>query len=226
MRNTTRESISRSVLVWDLPTRLFHWLTVVLVATAYVSWRINRMDWHVIAGEALLALVVFRLIWGLVGSETARFARFLAAPSAAARHLARLFHSEPDVQIGHNPAGGWMVVVLLALLLGETLSGIVVYNDVSAATGPLSEVMPESVENLMTNLHALLWQALIAAVLMHVAAIATYRMVKGHRLTQAMFSGHKQLPVARAAPRIASFPLALFVLGCSIAVAVLISSVL
>jgi len=184
------------------------------------------MDWHVIAGEALLALVVFRLIWGLVGSETARFARFLAAPSAAARHLARFFHREPDVQIGHNPAGGWMVVVLLALLLGETLSGIVVYNDVSAATGPLSEVMPESVENLMTNLHALLWQALIAAVLLHVAAIATYGVAKGHRLTQAMFSGRKQLPAASASPRIASFPLALFVLGCSIAVAVLISSVL
>ena len=76
-----------------------------------------------------------------MGSETARFARFLASPRVAARHLARLFRREPDEQVGHNPAGGWMVLLLLALLLGETLTGIVVNNDV-ADEGPLTEMMP------------------------------------------------------------------------------------
>ena len=226
MQSAKRQDSFRSVLVWDLPTRLFHWLTVILVVTAYVTWRIDRMDWHLLAGKALLAMLLFRLVWGFMGSETARFARFLASPPAAARHLARLFHREPDVQIGHNPAGGWMVVVLLALLAGETLSGIVVNNDVSDATGPLSEIMPANVANLMTDLHSLLWQTLLAAVLLHVAAIATYAVAKGHRLTRAMFTGRKRLPSSSASPRVASLPLALIVLGCSIVAAWLIAGFL
>jgi cytochrome b len=83
------------------------------------------MDWHLLAGEALLALVFFRIAWGFVGSDTAQFAQFLASPYGATRHFARLLRREPDMQVGHNPAGGWMVLLLLALLLGETLTGIV-----------------------------------------------------------------------------------------------------
>ena len=95
--------------VWDLPTRLFHWLAIILVLAAWLTERLNWMDWHAFAGKALLALLLFRLAWGVVGSDTARFARFVASPRAAALHLARLFHREPDEQIGHNAAGGWMV---------------------------------------------------------------------------------------------------------------------
>ena len=77
----------RLVVAWDLPTRLFHWLTVALVAAAYATWRLNWMDWHALAGDALLALLLFRVVWGFVGSETARFVRFVASPRAAAHHL-------------------------------------------------------------------------------------------------------------------------------------------
>ena len=97
----------RTVLVWDLPTRLFHWLTVTLMLAAYITWRIDWVNWHALVGEALLALVLFRIVWGFVGSDTARFARFLASPYVAIRYLARLFRREPDMQVGHNPAGGW-----------------------------------------------------------------------------------------------------------------------
>jgi hypothetical protein len=76
----------QKIVVWDVPTRLFHWLTVMLVATAYATWRLNWMDWHAYAGNALLVLVVFRLLWGFFGSETARFARFIAPPRRAACH--------------------------------------------------------------------------------------------------------------------------------------------
>ena len=76
----------QKIVVWDVPTRLFHWLTVMLVATAYATWRLNWMDWHAYAGYALLVLVVFRLLWGFFGSETARFPRFIASC-----HLVQLF---------------------------------------------------------------------------------------------------------------------------------------
>ena len=78
--------ITRKVLVWDAPTRLFHWLVVALVAVAYVTWRLNWMDWHALAGDALLALLIFRLLWGVLGSDTARFSRFLVPPRSAAQH--------------------------------------------------------------------------------------------------------------------------------------------
>ena len=158
----------RTVFVWDLATRLFHWLVVALVPAAYLTWRLNWMDWHAWVGDALLALLLFRLLWGFFGSQTARFSCFLASPRAAAHHLAHAFHSEPDAQAGHNPAGGWMVMLLLALLLGQTLTGLYVDNDV-ANEGPLTELSPTRIANMVTALHdKLLWDALLAAAALHV----------------------------------------------------------
>jgi cytochrome b len=213
------------VLVWDLPTRLSHWLTVVLVLAAYVTERLNWMNWHALAGTALLAILLFRLVWGVVGSETARFAAFLTSPRTAVQHLAHVFRREPDAQIGHNPAGGWMVLLLLALLLAEVLTGIVVNNDVADA-GPLTELMPAPVADAISNLHTLLWDALLAAVALHLAAIAVYAMAKGHHLLRPMFSGRKQLPAPATPPRIASSVLALGVLAASAIAAALLASFL
>ena len=133
-------SAPRVVRVWDAPVRLFHWLAAVLVAAAYVTWRLNWMVWHGRVGDVLLALVLFRLLWGFFGSETARFSRFLTSPRTAAQHLRYALVREPDRQIGHNPAGGWMVLLLLLLLLAETLTGLYVANDI-ADVGPLTEIV-------------------------------------------------------------------------------------
>ena len=215
----------QTVRVWDLPTRLFHWLTVAFVLAAYVTWRLNWMDWHADAGEALLALLLFRLIWGAVGSDTARFAYFIRSPRAAARHLARLFHREPDEQAGHNPAGGWMVLLLLALLVGETLTGIVVNNDV-AAEGALTEIMPAWLANLITDLHELLWDALLAAIALHVAVIGIYAAMKGQHLLLPMLTGRKRLPATLPSPRLASPTLACGLFAGSAFVAALLANCL
>jgi cytochrome b len=201
----------RSVQVWDVPIRLFHWLVVLLVAGAYATARLNWMDWHVRIGETLLALVIFRLLWGCFGSETARFRRFLSSPANAWRHLRHVFHREPDLQVGHNPAGGWMVVVLLALLLGETLSGIYLNNDI-ANEGPLTEWVPASIANAITALHEILWDALLAAVVLHVLAIGLYAAAKGHNLLTPMLTGRKHLPARVPAPQRASTMLAFLLL--------------
>ncbi len=213
----------RKVLVWDWPTRLFHWLAVALVAAAYATWQLNWMDWHAWAGEALLALVLFRLLWGFLGSDTARFSRFLAAPGAAMRHLARAFRREPDRQIGHNPAGGWMVLLLLALLLGETLSGLYVNNDV-ADEGPLTELVPARIADLITSLHLVLWYGLVAAVALHVLAIIVYAAAKRQNLLLPMLTGRKSVPLDVAPPRIAGAGRALVLLGVSaVATALLVT---
>jgi cytochrome b len=201
------------IVVWDVPTRLFHWLTAILFATAYATWRLNWMDWHAYAGYALLALVVFRLLWGFFGSETARFARFLAPPRRAAHHLVRLFRREPDHQVGHNPAGGWMVLLLLALLLAETLTGIYANNDV-ADVGPFTELTPVPVANFITTLHDVLWQALLVAVTLHVVAIGLYWVAKRQNLLLPMITGRKVLPLGVRPPAQAGVLRALLFLGC------------
>ena len=144
---------ARVVRVWDVPIRLVHWLVVALVAAAYATWRLNWMAWHGWIGDALLALLLFRLSWGFFGSETARFSRFLAPPRMVVQHLKHALLREPDRQIGHNPAGGWMVLLLLALLFAETLTGLYVANDIADA-GPLTEVVPAPLADAIDAAHA------------------------------------------------------------------------
>ncbi|MCX5539628.1 cytochrome b/b6 domain-containing protein [Paraburkholderia sp. CNPSo 3076] len=211
----------RRVPVWDLPTRLFHWLTVVLVAAAYVTQRMNWMQMHVRLGETLLALVLFRILWGCFGSETARFSHFVASPRKAIEHLRHLWRREPDVQVGHNAAGGWMVLLLLALLLVETLTGLYDNNDI-ADEGPLSEIVPAKIANAIAGLHAWGWDLLAAAVVLHVCAIAVYALVKGHNLVGPMVSGKKRLPASVCAPARGSLWLAALLMGlCGVVVALL-----
>ena len=204
---------------------MFHWLVVVLVAAAYATSKLNWMDWHVRIGEALLALVIFRLLWGFFGSETARFHSFLRAPAAAWRHLHHVFRREADLQVGHNPAGGWMVLLLLALLLGETLTGLYVNNDV-ADDGPLTEWVPASIANAITALHTILWDVLLVAVALHVLAIVLYAVAKGHNLLRPMLTGRKLLPARVSAPRPASAALALLLMIISVTAAALLAKYL
>jgi cytochrome b len=215
----------RKVRVWDSAIRLFHWLTAILVVVAYVTWRLNWMNWHAKAGNAVLTLVLFRLLWGFFGSDTARFKRFVAAPRAAVRHLAHALHREPDSHAGHNPAGGWMVLLLLALLFGEALSGVYVLNDV-ANQGPLTELVAAPIANAITALHWIFWDALLAAVALHLLAILVYAAAKGQNLLLPMITGWKTLPARVSQPRMASPLRASFLLGCSaLAVAVLVNLV-
>ncbi|MGF6721241.1 cytochrome b [Paraburkholderia sp. GAS41] len=214
--------VRRPVLVWDAPVRLFHWLTVLLVAGAYATLKLNWIDWHVRIGEALLALVLFRLLWGCFGSETARFRSFIATPACALRHLRRLLRREPDLQVGHNAAGGWMVLLLLGLLLLETSSGLYVYNEI-ADEGPLSESVPAWFANAISTLHAVVWDVLLAALTLHVLVIALYALVKGHNLLRPMLSGYKPLPATIAAPRQKPVLLAALLLLISAAIVILLA---
>jgi cytochrome b len=210
------------VVVWDAPTRIFHWLAAVLVAAAYATWRLKWMEWHGRVGSVLLALLFFRLLWGFFGSATARFSGFLASPRTALRHLAQLLRREPDRQVGHNPAGGWMVLLLLALLLGETLTGIYIDNDI-VNEGPLTEIVPARIANAIDALHGVFWNALLAAVVLHVAAILLYATVKRHDLLLPMITGRKTLSAGVPQPRMVGLAWAAFLLACSsIAAAALI----
>ena len=215
----------RVVRVWDVSIRLFHWLVVVLVAAAYATWRLNWMVWHGRIGDALLALLLFRLLWGFFGSETARFSRFLTSPRMVLQHLKYAFLREPDRQVGHNPAGGWMVLFLLALLLAETLTGLYVANDI-ADVGPLTGIVPAAVANAIDASHAILWEVLLAAIVLHVLAIFGYAAVKGQNLLLPMITGTKILPESVPAPRIASPARAAVLFAGSVAAAAILAKLM
>jgi cytochrome b len=194
---------ARVVQVWDIAVRLFHWLIVALVAAAYATWRLDWMVWHGWIGDLLLALVLFRLLWGFFGSETARFTHFLTSPRIVFQHLRYALLREPDRQVGHNPAGGWMILFLLLLLLAETLTGIYVANDI-ADVGPLTGIVPAAAANAIDFSHAVLWKILLASIGLHVLAIVGYTAVKGQDLVLPLITGTKVLPEAVIAPRMAS----------------------
>jgi cytochrome b len=211
---TEKASVQQSyvpVRVWDLPTRVFHWAIVLLVAFSWLSAQRNWMDWHLLSGYAILALLLFRLAWGFVGSDTARFRHFLASPLAALRHLAHLARREPDLQVGHNAAGGWMVLGLLLLLAIQVGTGLF-SNDDALTEGPLAAHVDKSTSDWLSHIHRLNFTLIEIAVAAHILAVLTYAVLKRHDLVRPMLTGRKRLPTDLPRPRMASLWLALLLI--------------
>jgi cytochrome b len=210
---------SRRTLVWDLPTRLFHWMLVVSVGVCIGTGLSHHMTWHLRTGYAALALVLFRLIWGFLGSESARFACFLRAPATALAHLRGFMRAEPDHEAGHNPAGGWMVLVLLLIVLAEAVSGLGA-NDGVMTGGPLADTVGDAWSDRLTHWHtAILKPLLLAAIGVHVLAVLIYFLAKGQDLVLPMITGRKTLPAAVREPAMRS-PLLALALFAAVAAAV------
>jgi cytochrome b len=207
--------------VWDAPTRLFHWAIVLLVAFSWLTQNRGWMEWHMLSGYAMLAMLLFRLAWGFVGSDTARFSRFLRSPVAALRHLSRLHRREPDTEIGHNAAGGWMVLVMLGLLAVQVVTGLGSNDDVMTE-GPYAHLVGKERSDWLTHVHHLNFTLIEIVILLHVLAIAAYALLKGHNLVRPMITGKKRMPGATRAPRMASPLLAACLLALSIVIVFLV----
>lgn len=204
------DGATRWVKVWDGPTRLFHWSLVALIAGAWFTAENGWIDWHFRCGYAILALLLFRLVWGFVGSDTARFVRFVKSPVAALAHLAHITKREPDTEIGHNAAGGLMVLAMLALILVQVGLGLF-STDGIFTDGPLAYLVGPDLSDRITGWHEFNFNLILAAVVLHVAAILTYAVLKRHDLVRPMVTGLKKLPAGLAAPRMAPLWLALLV---------------
>ena len=194
----------RRIKIWDAPVRLFHWAIVVLIALAWVTQEFNRMEWHVRIGYTILTLLLFRIVWGFVGSETARFSRFLGSPAAALRHLANLRRREPDREIGHNPAGGWMVLLMLALLCVQAGTGLFSndLDDGGDTEGPLMHLVGKDRSDWFGHIHSLNFKLIEVLIVLHILAILTYAVLKRHDLVRPMLTGTKLMPADIAAPRL------------------------
>jgi cytochrome b len=200
------------VPLWDLPVRAFHWALAALVLFSYVTGQLagSWLAWHMRSGYAILALVAFRLAWGLVGSETARFTHFLRGPRAAADYVRSIAQHRHARALGHNPLGGWMVVVMLGLLATQAVSGLFVDDEI-ATHGPLTGTVSNAVVAKMTALHHYNQWAVAAAVVLHVLAIVVYHRAFRMNLVGPMLHGAVDWPRDVPPPRQASVARALVV---------------
>lgn len=180
-------SETRKILIWDLPTRLFHWLLVLAIVALVVTGKAGGswMEWHGRFGLLVLGLLVFRLLWGVMGSTYARFAGFFPTPAKVAAYLRGQWHAP-----GHNPLGACSVLALLAVPLFQALTGLVANDDI-AFVGPLYDLVGRDLSNLATRWHLLAVNVLLALVALHVAAILFYAHIKKDNLVKPMVLGWK-----------------------------------
>jgi cytochrome b len=220
-RSAMAEEATRLVQVWDGWVRLCHWSIVVLLGFSWLSAELGWMQPHMISGYLVLTLVLFRIAWGLVGSDTARFGRFLRSPLAALHRLRDFRKREPDREIGHNAAGGWMVLVLLALLLAQPLTGLFAAEEPEfsyGAKGPLAGLVSAATSGALSELHETIFVLIQIAAALHILAVVAYALLKGHDLVRPMVTGRKRLPETLAAPRLGSPLLAALLLAGSAAI--------
>jgi cytochrome b len=186
------------IRVWDLPTRLFHWTLAALVVCSFISAWIGggAMVWHFRLGYCALALLVFRVLWGLVGGRWSRFASFIYAPATLQRYLRGQAAASEHLEVGHSPTGALSVFALLALLLVQVGTGLVADDEI-ANIGPLNKYVSSATAGQATSWHSEVGQwILLALVLLHVAAIVWYRVKKRIDLLRPMLDGDKQLPAS------------------------------
>lgn len=203
---------TRAVAVWDVPTRLFHWLLVLLVVVSWWSADARRMDWHRYSGYAVLGLLAFRILWGFVGSSTARFAGFVRSPAATLRYL----RGEP-AGIGHNPLGAWSVLAMLGLLVLRVGLGLFAVDVDGFESGPLSDRVSFEAGRQAAEWHHLAFNALLTLIALHVAAVIGHLVFRRENLIGPMISGSRRCAEDREPMR----PQARSVLALCVALAAL-----
>jgi cytochrome b len=183
------------IRVWDLPTRLFHWLLAAAVIGCVVSAKIGggAMVWHTRLGFAVLALLVFRLAWGLVGGRWSRFASFVFSPAALLRYVRGTPRPGEQLDVGHSPTGALSVFAILAVLASQVGTGLF-SDDEIAWVGPLNRFVSTDTGLALTSWHKTWGQwIIIGLTALHVLAIVVY-LVKRHNLVRPMLLGDKALP--------------------------------
>ena len=182
----------RLVLAWDLPTRLFKWALVLLVITAWVSSGFDdpNMTVHKAAGYGVLTLVIYRVLWGVVGGSTARFSSFVTSPAAVWTHLRAVRARTERPYLGHNPVGGMMIVALLTACAIQVMLGLVSSDGVLAA-GPFADAIGDVWASRAATLHAAWFYMILALALVHIAVNLFHQFVKHDNLIGAMVTGRK-----------------------------------
>ena len=217
---TKASSGFRQVQIWDPAVRVFHWLLVALIA--FMWWSGTQkgtwLTYHFWSGYAVLTLILFRIVWGFVGGTHARFADFIYGPRAIIGYLKTLPSRTAAKFAGHNPVGGWSVVLMILCIAVQVGTGLFANNDDTSLEGPLAKWVSGNMSNLLTSIHRININILLALIAVHIGAVAYYLVYKKENLIGPMVHGRKHLPEALAAAerRIGGWGSALAVLAIAV----------
>ena len=208
MRGHTAEGepvTAARVRIWDAPVRLFHWALVALIGIGWWTGENRMLEWHRLAGYSILALILFRLIWGVIGSATARFASFVRGPGTVASYVkGAMFRPGVHGVPGHNPLGGWSVVAMLLLLLTQVGLGLVSVDIDGLESGPFSYLVDFDTGRWAAEWHATIFNLLLALIAIHVAGVLFYLLYRRDNLIGPMITGSRRWagdnPALRFAP--------------------------
>lgn len=170
--------------VWDLPVRLVHWLLAGLIAFSWWSVSNRHTDWHIWSGVAILTLLIFRLLWGLFGSSTARFTNFVRGPGQVLRDIRGDWYG-----VGHTPLGALSVIALFLAVAIQVGLGLIAQDEDGIYAGPLARLVSSDTSDRARDIHASWFNVVLGLVVLHIAAIVYYRIARGKRLTRPMLSG-------------------------------------
>ncbi len=181
--------------VWDLPTRISHWALVILLLVQFASglFGLLSMQVHLWCGYTLFAVLIFRILWGFFGSDSARFSRFVRGPGAFLAHLRGLSEPRPGYWPGHNPAGAWSVLILLSLTLAQSLTGLFA-REYGGVAGPLADRVGRELASDFNELHQWLYWLLLLWILVHIGAALYHLLYKRENLITPIFA-HGRLPL-------------------------------
>ncbi len=189
---SAKKLTNKKIKVWDLPIRVFHWSMVILLACLWWSAEVGEMQWHQVFAYGLIVLILFRLIWGFIGSDTARFTHFLKSPKQVLQYLRdHSIGNHNKVSLGHNPLGGYMVITMILVILFQFTSGLFATDDVFTE-GPLYSYVSGSVSRTLTWLHKVNFNLILGLAVIHVLAVVIHG-IKGDKLVGAMFTGYKRV---------------------------------
>ncbi|NVE95008.1 cytochrome b/b6 domain-containing protein [Altererythrobacter lutimaris] len=184
-----------AIRVWDWPVRLCHWSMALAILALWWTAENGEMGWHMRVGVFLLFVLAFRIVWGLLGTRTARFASFVKGPIGIWRYVTgRTGHDG----VGHNPLGALSVIALLGILLTQVTLGLFAGDPFDGATGPLNDKVGVMTADWMTDWHETLFDGIQALVTLHIAAIAYFWIAKRNNLVSPMLTGNRELPNEQA----------------------------
>ncbi|MEW5909747.1 MAG: cytochrome b/b6 domain-containing protein [Thermodesulfobacteriota bacterium] len=181
-----------AIKVWDIPTRIFHWLLVGLLLISFVTVTLgpNTMPYHEGCGIGILGVLVFRLIWGIIGGYHSRFTSFVRGPREVGQYASTFLTTKGSRYLGHNPLGGWSVLAMLGAALLQAVTGLFANDDIFTE-GPLYPYVDKIVSDQLTTIHRLNSYLIMGLVAVHILAILFYLVVKRENLIRPMITGIK-----------------------------------
>ncbi|MGV2872233.1 cytochrome b/b6 domain-containing protein [Colwellia sp. E150_009] len=184
--------MTKKLFVWDLPVRLFHWLLLISLLSAWYTSNGERdlIDYHLKIGYFTLGLIIFRIMWGIFGTQYAKFSQFFPTKAKLLSYLNKSKQNQVDTTVGHNPLGGLMIILMLLLILSQAISGLFMNDDVFT-TGPYYESVNSSIQKFMSLIHHNVFDIILFVSVVHIGAIFYYLFAKKINLIVPMFTGYK-----------------------------------